>query len=230
MTNNAYRDDLEAALARASDLEGEVEELQRRKAELEPDDRDERQTVQRLAAAVEREDAKRRWRLVTTPAEKRNVSIILGWLGGTMAVGALAAGGFIGAAVIAIVTGGLVWLLRRDGNRSPQLKAPADGFPITTAYRGDLDAARLRVGDLERQAEALRTGNSALEKHARQVVEAHNAKSTAIQFFLAKTCLYVGGIAAFAANHGTSTAFDVTAFVFFSLALLFWGLSGWRRR
>ena len=38
MTNNAYRDDLEAALARVSDLEREAERLRRRNAELEARD------------------------------------------------------------------------------------------------------------------------------------------------------------------------------------------------
>jgi hypothetical protein len=58
MTNNAYRDDLEAALARASDLEREVAELQRRNAELEMGDRqtiEARENAHRLAAALERE-------------------------------------------------------------------------------------------------------------------------------------------------------------------------------
>jgi predicted RNase H-like nuclease (RuvC/YqgF family) len=56
--NEAYRDDLEAALARASDLEREVEALRRRNAELESGDRatiEARENARRLEAALERE-------------------------------------------------------------------------------------------------------------------------------------------------------------------------------
>jgi hypothetical protein len=58
MTNNAYRDDLEAAQARASDLEREVEGLRKRISELETGDRatiEARENARRLAAALERE-------------------------------------------------------------------------------------------------------------------------------------------------------------------------------
>lgn len=50
---DAYRDDLEAALARASDLEREIEALRRRNAELEAEESSE--NARRLAAALERE-------------------------------------------------------------------------------------------------------------------------------------------------------------------------------
>lgn len=50
---DAYRDDLEAALARASDLEREIEALRRRNAELEADESSE--NARRLASALERE-------------------------------------------------------------------------------------------------------------------------------------------------------------------------------
>ena len=55
--NNAYRDDLEAALARASDLEREVEALRKRNAELESSGQTDeaRENARRLAAALERE-------------------------------------------------------------------------------------------------------------------------------------------------------------------------------
>jgi len=55
---DAYRDDLEAALARASDLEREVEALRKRIAELESGDRqtlEARENARRLEAALERE-------------------------------------------------------------------------------------------------------------------------------------------------------------------------------
>lgn len=55
---DAYRDDLEAALARVSDLEREIEMLRKRNAELESGDRETieaRENARRLAAALERE-------------------------------------------------------------------------------------------------------------------------------------------------------------------------------
>jgi hypothetical protein len=57
---DAYRDDLEAALARVSDLEREVEALRERNAELEAGDCqtvEARENARRLAAALERERA-----------------------------------------------------------------------------------------------------------------------------------------------------------------------------
>ena len=55
--SDAYRDELEAAQARASDLEREIEELRKRNAELEgTGETDEaRDNARRLAAAIERE-------------------------------------------------------------------------------------------------------------------------------------------------------------------------------
>jgi hypothetical protein len=55
--SDAHRDDLEAALARASDLEREIEELRRRNAELEAGGQTDeaRENARRLAAAIERE-------------------------------------------------------------------------------------------------------------------------------------------------------------------------------
>ena len=50
---NTYRDDLEAALARASDLEREIEDLRQRNATLEAFEA--RHNARRLAAAIERE-------------------------------------------------------------------------------------------------------------------------------------------------------------------------------
>ena len=58
MMNNAYRDDLEAALARASDLEHQVIRLRMRVAELETGDRatvEARENARRLEAALDRE-------------------------------------------------------------------------------------------------------------------------------------------------------------------------------
>jgi chromosome segregation ATPase len=60
---DAYRDDLEAALARVSDLEREVEALRERNAELEAGDSqtvEARENARRLAAALERERAELR--------------------------------------------------------------------------------------------------------------------------------------------------------------------------
>ena len=56
--SDAYRDDLAAALARASDLEREVVELRKRNAELQSGDRETieaRENARRLEAALERE-------------------------------------------------------------------------------------------------------------------------------------------------------------------------------
>jgi Flp pilus assembly protein TadB len=53
MMNNAYRDDLEAALARASDLEREIEDLRMRNDALEAFEA--RKNARRLATAEERE-------------------------------------------------------------------------------------------------------------------------------------------------------------------------------
>ena len=55
--SDAHRDDLEAALVRASELDREVEELRRRNAELEAGGQTDeaRENARRLAAAIERE-------------------------------------------------------------------------------------------------------------------------------------------------------------------------------
>jgi hypothetical protein len=114
---------------------------------------------------------------------------------------------------------------------------------MSTAYRDDLDAARARVGDLEREAERLRTRNAELTAKNREKVEpsekpepiaAPEPEPSAFAKTMSFLTILSLASAAFALgfrkyHHDPPPAVHPGwAAIFLALAFVFWCFSGFR--